>query len=611
MSLSLFLLFFFIHATYGRTPRRLSSASRVWSQKPNTCVSLGNACGNSASGLGQDCLFSGTLATTCSCNASSFDIKGEVKLSGTCALASTQNRSDAKFGAACSTFLSFRDCLGFEPWLSPATVTGSDDSAVFFPGSLVCGQSKKCGYGAVYDSSNSYSFPKSQGLNTGDPCTPEVGCGSSTHLNCSLAGPTSPNLMVCARSASDIGCSSVNSIWNDCPYGSYCSAGNTCVQYAELNAPCTCLSNSNTCAPGLACYVPGSSSGTSGSLCAVLENSANLPGVCIAEQSYSPGDTFFVAPGYSALAQSITAGGFLCSTGLAAPIPDAFGFPSTVSTCMSSWNWSSAGAICSNCTANAAGAYPLYGDGSLSCLPSTPSAAGGLCTVVPNYQSTAEAIASMITLSQCLRKAVSPAGTPCTPTRPWFTTDISPLEGTCAYYACYEQYAHAVALSSFPNPASAPFVSSPCLLANAHSLVDYASNSAVGCSLPAAFAAQGWMCRSTPPAANAGKATGLSKAAKISIAIGVVVIVLAGIIGGCFLYKRLRRGSSSKGTGSASLNSPGFYADASDEAFPKATPVQPTYVPPPRAATSAASSSASAGNSYKALTSDGPENPFS
>jgi hypothetical protein len=431
-----------------------------------------------------------------------------------------------------------------------AIASAYSSPAPFFSGSLACGEQKTCGYGAEFDFADA-SHPIGQGLSVGDPCTQQTGCGASHHLVCK-AVDGSAHLMTCARrDSSDVGCSSTNRGWNDCPVGSFCTTDGTCAQFSEEGAPCMCAAATQECGPGLVCFLPRS--GTfPGATCYTVDNSTFLSGTCVRQNSLPPSSRIFIAPALtgSLQAYSRSSGVLLCESGLAVPVRDAWGYASNTSVCVSSWDWSTAGTACDNCTMNADGAYPLAGDGSLSCLPTAPGTGTAACTAVPSYAFTADALSAQVSYAQCTQSAKSPAGTPCA-NQFYSSAPLTVLnEGTCSYYACFGAYARMVSTMAVPNNLWANYFSTPCQVQNAQAAVSYSSNPIIGCSLPAALAAQGWSCQAdTPPSGGGSKKGGLSRDETIAIAAVVVIVVVGAAIGVCICCVRRRCAASSATSG--------------------------------------------------------------
>jgi hypothetical protein len=423
-----------------------------------------------------------------------------------------------------------------------------------------------------------------------------------------------PYSHACARRESDLPCYSTGHPWNDCPHGTFCNVDNVCTPFSAEGLQCSC-DDSQPCAPGLVCYVPGTGSGFAGAACNFLGNSAGLVGSCTRKNSLPNGGRFFVVPPFSA----VGAGAAVCASGLAVPLPDPAGYASNTSVCVAAWSWSDAGAPCAACVPNAAGSFPLVGDGSLTCQPPAPSGNtdASACTAVPNYAFTAAAIAAQIAFDQCVLSAQSPVGTPCSfyDSSLSSSTTIQPLEGTCAYYACYGAYARALALTAAPNPVSAPYVSTQCQVDNAVAAATYAGNPTIGCSLPAPFAAQGWLCQANagPPGGGGGGTSGykgLSHAASIAIAAVAVIIALGAVAAIGICYFRRRRVASTKASaftqdigGSEALDSAPSSFAAAPVLFPAASSA---YAPPMSSSGSLSGGSAAP---YKALLSD-TDNPF-
>lgn len=525
------------------------------SAQSTSCVSLGGACGSYASGLGEDCLFSGGAATTCNVTLTSASPQG-LAFTGTCTDLTTAQRADAVFGSLCSP-LRPQDCIGFEPWISMASQGAYFPPAPYFTGSLMCGALGTCGYGAEFNGSSDPSYPVGQGLSTGDPCTPQTGCGSSPHLTCTVAdGDANAQLMTCARrDGSGTACSSTGRAWNDCPHGSYCSVDGACIEYVPEGGQCSCAAATLACMPGLICIVPVT--GFVGALCFTVDE--GTVGTCLRQNSLQPDSRIFVpldSPGFLQ-SSSRSSGVALCASALAVPLPDSFGYSSNTSTCVTAWDWSIAGQPCPYCTTNAAGRFPLAGDGSLSCLPTVPGTGTTACTAVPSFAFSADALKAQVAFGQCVWAAQSPAGTPCANFNFFEPTSLMGLvEGKCAYYACYASYANLQSRFSVPNALWASYFSEPCLEQNARAAVAYASDPSVGCSLPKSLADQGWKCQtSSSPSEGGGGSEKLSR--EDTIIIAVVSVIVAAVITACgvgvYRIRQRRLKSSAKVDGTIGL----------------------------------------------------------
>ena len=283
---------------------------------------------------------------------------------------------------------------------------------------------------------------------TGDPCYDDMDCVGQIDPSRALL-MCDPATQVCAPRLGQSACYSSR----DCASGLFCNTTRVppmCVPEIAVGGACDVLGDaasplavwSGPCVAGAVCYKGSADAGRRG--------------VCTQAYALADGDTFAIPRGYFASAAGY--GASLCASSLAVPVPNAAtGYSGTQGRCVGAVNLTLAGTTCTACSPLQGYDFPVVGDGSLVCYPTSPTASS--CVLAPSSLYASSYIAAIRNVVTCLAAAVGPTGLPCRK----YVDSSSPTVGSCGFYSCVEQSLKFFSFKYSPDPTaiySSPLFSS-------------------------------------------------------------------------------------------------------------------------------------------------------